>query len=87
LIAAPDPDTDRGDLETPWVHLAPWATAEATALYNKYGDWLVIKVGAMSFPSRAVLGGRGVRQIHGPTAEARGMSLEVPRQVDGAKRT
>lgn len=56
LCGYPDP---RGDDQTPPHHitLAPWAVAEANALYREFGAEVVLTVGALGYPDRSTESG------------------------------
>ena len=54
LQCYPDPRSDRGREPPLSIGLAPWATDVARDLHDRFGDDIVLDVGALRFPDRQV---------------------------------
>jgi len=54
LQGYPDPRSDRGREPPLSIGLAPWATEVARDLHDRFGDDIVLDVGALRFPDRQI---------------------------------
>ena len=55
LVVFPDPESERSHEQRISIDLAAWATDVAATLDAKYGSFVDLRVGAMSFPSRKLV--------------------------------
>lgn len=79
LRGFPDPDSDRAEGERICVELAAWATDVAAVLHGKYGTWLDLRVGAMSFPTREQV--RGAARLSGAPTDSVGLVIETAEEL------
>lgn len=77
LRGFPDPDSERSADERLSVELAAWASDIAASLYEKYGDEIDLRVGAMPFPNTGYRPDPRLTQLDGSPAESIGLAVEL----------
>ncbi|NIK60507.1 hypothetical protein [Kribbella shirazensis] len=75
LVVFPGPDRERYEKRIR-IDLAAWATDIAAELKAKYGDFVDLQVGAMTFPARELRMSEFALQLRGVPAEDAGLDVE-----------
>ncbi|MFI5714063.1 hypothetical protein [Kribbella sp. NPDC051620] len=77
LVGWPDPESERSEQRI-HVELAAWATGIAATLHAKYGEFVELRVGAMTFPAGELWMGARQYDLRGVPAESAGLEVESP---------
>ncbi|HZX05605.1 hypothetical protein [Kribbella sp.] len=78
LVVFQNPSSQRRRAERPVpIQLAAWATGIAEELHAKYGEFVELQVGALSFPGKQLRFSEHVLDLPGEPAESIGLAVEA----------
>ncbi|MEV6418029.1 hypothetical protein [Kribbella sp. NPDC051718] len=76
LVGGPNPDSERSERPI-HIELDAWATEIAATLHAKYGEFVDLRVGAMTFPAGELWGRERWDELRGAPAESAGLEVDA----------